>query len=104
MFTATNVLTPEFIGQPLDKLWSLISPLYMVDESQWLEQLLPLATPTEDEKSAITTQTTHLIEAIRADKKSIVGIQLRYSRRYLADVSCRSINAHPRCRDSRFFD
>ncbi|HHF2914249.1 bifunctional proline dehydrogenase/L-glutamate gamma-semialdehyde dehydrogenase PutA [Vibrio antiquarius] len=82
MFTATNVLTPEFIGQPLDKLWSLISPLYMVDESQWLEQLLPLATPTEDEKSAITTQTTQLIEAIRADKKSIQMIDallLEYS-------------------------
>ncbi|MCF7477778.1 bifunctional proline dehydrogenase/L-glutamate gamma-semialdehyde dehydrogenase PutA [Vibrio sp. J2-4] len=82
MFTTTNVLTPEFIGQPLDKLWSLISPLYMVDESQWLEQLLPLATPTEDEKSAITTQTTQLIEAIRADKKSIQMIDallLEYS-------------------------
>ncbi|TOG51607.1 bifunctional proline dehydrogenase/L-glutamate gamma-semialdehyde dehydrogenase, partial [Vibrio parahaemolyticus] len=82
MFTATNVLTPEFIGQPLDKLWSLISPLYMVDESQWLEQLLPLATPTTEEKSAITNQTTKLIEAIRADKKSIQMIDallLEYS-------------------------
>ncbi|EGR1141966.1 TPA: bifunctional proline dehydrogenase/L-glutamate gamma-semialdehyde dehydrogenase PutA [Vibrio parahaemolyticus] len=82
MFTATNVLTPEFIGQPLDKLWSLISPLYMVDESQWLEQLLPLATPTAEEKSAITNQTTKLIEAIRADKKSIQMIDallLEYS-------------------------
>lgn len=82
MFTATNVLTPEFIEQPLDKLWSLISPLYMVDESQWLEQLLPLATPTEEEKSAITIQTTQLIEAIRADKKSIQMIDallLEYS-------------------------
>jgi RHH-type proline utilization regulon transcriptional repressor/proline dehydrogenase/delta 1-pyrroline-5-carboxylate dehydrogenase len=82
MFTATNVLTPEFIEQPLDKLWSLISPLYMVDESQWLEQLLPLATPTAEEKSAITIQTTQLIEAIRADKKSIQMIDallLEYS-------------------------
>ncbi len=82
MFTATNVLTPEFIGQPLDKLWSLISPLYMVDESQWLEQLLPLATPTTEEKSVITNQTTKLIEAIRADKKSIQMIDallLEYS-------------------------
>ncbi|CAE6950625.1 bifunctional proline dehydrogenase/L-glutamate gamma-semialdehyde dehydrogenase PutA [Vibrio sp. B1FLJ16] len=82
MFTATNVLTPEFVEQPLDKLWSLISPLYMVDESQWLEQLLPLATPTEEEKSAITIQTTQLIEAIRSDKKSIQMIDallLEYS-------------------------
>lgn len=36
MFTATDVLNAAFIEQPLDKLWSLISPLYMVDESQWL--------------------------------------------------------------------
>ncbi|AUI87512.1 bifunctional proline dehydrogenase/L-glutamate gamma-semialdehyde dehydrogenase [Vibrio azureus] len=82
MFAAKNVLTPEFIGQPLDKLWSLISPLYMVDESEWLEQLLPLAMPTEEEKTAVTIQTTQLIEAIRADKKSIQMIDallLEYS-------------------------
>ncbi|EOB3571188.1 bifunctional proline dehydrogenase/L-glutamate gamma-semialdehyde dehydrogenase PutA [Vibrio vulnificus] len=71
MFTATDVLKPEFVAQPLDKLWALISPLYMVDESQWLEQLLPLATPSAEEKQAIASRTTQLIEAIRADKKSI---------------------------------
>ncbi|MCQ4504688.1 hypothetical protein NON27_31815, partial [Vibrio parahaemolyticus] len=57
-------------------------PLYMVDESKWLEQLLPLATPTTEEKSAITNQTTKLIEAISADKKSIQMIDalfLEYS-------------------------
>jgi RHH-type proline utilization regulon transcriptional repressor/proline dehydrogenase/delta 1-pyrroline-5-carboxylate dehydrogenase len=82
MFTATDVLKPEFIEQPLDKLWSLISPLYMVDESQWLEELLPLATPSENEKSEITHKTTELIEAIRADKKSVQMIDallLEYS-------------------------
>lgn len=71
MFTATDVLKPEFVQQPLDTLWSLISPLYMVDESQWLQQLLPLATPSAEEKAAIAKSTTQLIEAIRADKKSI---------------------------------
>ncbi|USD43474.1 bifunctional proline dehydrogenase/L-glutamate gamma-semialdehyde dehydrogenase PutA [Vibrio sp. SCSIO 43135] len=82
MFTATDVLKAEFVGQPLDKLWSLISPLYMVDESQWLNQLLPLATPSESEKQTIETKTTLLIEAIRADKKSIQMIDallLEYS-------------------------
>lgn len=54
MFTATDVLKPEFNEQSLDDLWSLISPLYMVDETQWLEQLLPLATPSESEKQQIT--------------------------------------------------
>ncbi|MCV5917082.1 trifunctional transcriptional regulator/proline dehydrogenase/L-glutamate gamma-semialdehyde dehydrogenase, partial [Escherichia coli] len=41
-----------------------------------------LATPTTEEKSAITNQTTKLIEAIRADKKSIQMIDallLEYS-------------------------
>ncbi|CAM3827753.1 bifunctional proline dehydrogenase/L-glutamate gamma-semialdehyde dehydrogenase PutA [Vibrio aquimaris] len=82
MFTATDVLNAEFVEQPLNKLWSLISPLYMVDESQWLEQLLPLATPTADEKAQMSTKTTELIEAIRADKKSIQMIDallLEYS-------------------------
>ncbi|TKF21541.1 bifunctional proline dehydrogenase/L-glutamate gamma-semialdehyde dehydrogenase PutA [Vibrio genomosp. F6] len=82
MFTATDVLKPEFIEQPLDKLWSLISPLYMVDESQWLKQLLPLAIPSEQEKSEISLKTTQLIESIRADKKSIQMIDallLEYS-------------------------
>lgn len=82
MFTATDVLNAEFIEQPLDKLWSLISPLYMVDESQWLKQLLPLATATESEKSAILNKTTQLIEAIRADKKAVQMIDallLEYS-------------------------
>ena len=82
MFTATDVLNAEFIEQPLDKLWALISPLYMVDESQWLEQLLPLATPSEPENAQIAQQTTQLIEAIRADKKSVQMIDallLEYS-------------------------
>ncbi|MFA0180577.1 bifunctional proline dehydrogenase/L-glutamate gamma-semialdehyde dehydrogenase PutA [Vibrio cyclitrophicus] len=82
MFTATDVLKPEFNEQSLTDLWSLISPLYMVDETQWLEQLLPLATPSESEKQQITEKTTSLIEAIRADKTSIQMIDallLEYS-------------------------
>ncbi len=82
MFTATDVLKKEFVEQPLEQLWSLISPLYMVDESQWLQQLLPLATPTAQEASDIPQKTTTLIEAIRADKTSIQMIDallLEYS-------------------------
>ncbi|OEF28146.1 bifunctional proline dehydrogenase/L-glutamate gamma-semialdehyde dehydrogenase PutA [Vibrio rumoiensis] len=82
MFTATDVLSTEFNQQPLAQLWSLISPLYMVDESVWLKQLLPLATPSQDEKQAIENQTSDLIKAIRADKKSVQMIDallLEYS-------------------------
>lgn len=72
----------EFHQQPLETLWSHISPLYMVDESTWLKQLLPLAMPSEQEKLAIENQTTDLIKAIRADKKSVQMIDallLEYS-------------------------
>ena len=82
MFVATDVLNADFIGQPLDKCWALISPLYMVDESQWLQQLLPLATPSDHEKQQIGVKTTRLIKAIRADKKSVPMIDallLEYS-------------------------
>ncbi|MEZ9512755.1 bifunctional proline dehydrogenase/L-glutamate gamma-semialdehyde dehydrogenase PutA [Vibrio breoganii] len=82
MFTASSVLNPDFINQPKETLWSLISPMYMVDESAWLNELLKLATPLEEEKQRTKRQTTALIEAIRADKSSIQMIDallLEYS-------------------------
>ena len=54
----------------------------MVDESQWLQQLLPLATPSGDEAAQIPLKTTQLIKAIRADKNAIQMIDallLEYS-------------------------
>ncbi|OBT16992.1 bifunctional proline dehydrogenase/L-glutamate gamma-semialdehyde dehydrogenase [Vibrio sp. UCD-FRSSP16_10] len=82
MFTASSVLNPDFINQPKETLWSLISPMYMVDESIWLKELLKLATPLEEEKQRIERQTTALIATIRADKRSIQMIDallLEYS-------------------------
>ncbi|GAM66683.1 proline dehydrogenase [Vibrio sp. JCM 19236] len=82
MFTASRVFDSEFINQPKETLWAEISPMYMVDESAWLKELLPLAKPTAEEKHRIERQTTQLIEAIRADKRSIQMIDallLEYS-------------------------
>ncbi len=82
MFTASRVFDSEFINQPKEILWAEISPMYMVDESAWLKELLPLAKPTAEEKHRIERQTTQLIEAIRADKRSIQMIDallLEYS-------------------------
>ncbi|GAL09646.1 proline dehydrogenase [Vibrio astriarenae] len=82
MFAASDVLTPAFNEQSLEVLWSHISPLYMVDETQWLQQLIPLATPSDQEKQQIQSQTHSLIESIRADKQSIQMIDallLEYS-------------------------
>ena len=99
MFKAKDVLKPEFIEQPLDKLWSLISPLYMVDESRWLEQLLPLATPTMEEKTAIADQNHPTYRKPFAPIKSIwmmraaSRIRLGYSGRRFIDVFWRSSDA-----------
>ncbi|QIA65898.1 bifunctional proline dehydrogenase/L-glutamate gamma-semialdehyde dehydrogenase PutA [Vibrio astriarenae] len=82
MFAASDVLTPAFNEQSLEVLWSHISPLYMVDETQWLQQLILLATPSDQEKQQIQSQTHSLIESIRADKQSIQMIDallLEYS-------------------------
>ncbi|AJR06690.1 bifunctional proline dehydrogenase/pyrroline-5-carboxylate dehydrogenase [Photobacterium gaetbulicola Gung47] len=82
MFNAAEVLQPGFIERPLDELWSLISPLYSVDESQWLAQLMPLAEPTEQERQYTAEQATSLIERVRADQNAVQMIDallLEYS-------------------------
>ena len=71
MFKATDVLNPGFIDQPLEQIWQLISPLYAVDESAWLQELLPLALPDDSERTAITSGATRLIEQVRADDGAI---------------------------------
>ncbi|MGR5140085.1 bifunctional proline dehydrogenase/L-glutamate gamma-semialdehyde dehydrogenase PutA [Photobacterium sp. DNB23_23_1] len=82
MFNAAEVLQPDFIERPLDELWSQISPLYSVDESQWLGQLMPLAEPTAQERKFTSDQATSLIERVRSDQNAIQMIDallLEYS-------------------------
>jgi RHH-type proline utilization regulon transcriptional repressor/proline dehydrogenase/delta 1-pyrroline-5-carboxylate dehydrogenase len=82
MFKATDTLTPSFIQRPLNELWQLISPLYIIDESSWLKELLPLATPSEQESPLIIKNATDLIERVRADKQAVQMIDallLEYS-------------------------
>ncbi|UPW17258.1 bifunctional proline dehydrogenase/L-glutamate gamma-semialdehyde dehydrogenase PutA [Agarivorans sp. TSD2052] len=72
----------SFIDQPQEQLWRYISPLYCIDESTWLNQLLPLAEPSEKELSQSTGLATQLIERVRSDKNAIQMIDallLEYS-------------------------
>lgn len=71
MFKAYDVLQAAFIEQPLAKLWAFISPLYSIDESLWLKQLLPLVAPSQQENKIIITTTAELIKHVRADKDAI---------------------------------
>lgn len=82
MFNAADVLQPSFVEQPLDRLWSLISPNYSVDESLWLAQLISLATPSVRERTDSEQQAAELIVRVRADKNAIQMIDallLEYS-------------------------
>ncbi|OZS42258.1 bifunctional proline dehydrogenase/L-glutamate gamma-semialdehyde dehydrogenase PutA [Photobacterium sanguinicancri] len=82
MFNAVDALQPSFIDRPLSSLWQLISPLYSVDESQWLAQLLPMAEPSEQERKQTTDSAAELIARVRADKTAVQMIDallLEYS-------------------------
>lgn len=82
MFTAIEVLNPSFINQSPSTLWSLISPLYKVDEESWLKELLPLAKPSEAQLKAQTDNAFQLITEVRKDDESmsmIDALLLEYS-------------------------
>ncbi len=81
-FIALDSLQKSFIDRPLGDLWSLISPLYMVDEDYWLKQLLPMASASAQEKISISDNASELIKRVRADKQAIQMIDallLEYS-------------------------
>lgn len=82
MLIANEVFKPEFFSQSEQAIWSCISPLYQVDESSWIAQLLPFAKASDNEKAAIAEQTSHLIRSVRADKKAmqmVDALLLEYS-------------------------
>jgi len=82
MFNAIDVLDPSFTKQKPTHLWTLISPLYNVDEANWLTQLLPLATPSDKMLKATTDKASALIQAVREDDEAssmIDSLLLEYS-------------------------
>ncbi|MGF1688213.1 bifunctional proline dehydrogenase/L-glutamate gamma-semialdehyde dehydrogenase PutA [Photobacterium japonica] len=82
MFHAAEVLHPEFIARSRETLWPWISAQYRVDESDWLTQLIPLAAPTDHERTVTAEQARLLIERVRADQQAVQMIDallLEYS-------------------------
>lgn len=85
-FSPQDVLNPEFINRPSRELFKYISPLYSVDEDQWLGALLPLAKPVQNgdvnEREAIGDQAKSLVEHVRSNdkaKKMVDSLLLEYS-------------------------
>ncbi|MDD1795762.1 bifunctional proline dehydrogenase/L-glutamate gamma-semialdehyde dehydrogenase PutA [Enterovibrio sp. ZSDZ42] len=82
MLKATDVLAPSYLEQPSKQLWASISSHYCVDESELLESLIPLATPSAQERDEAQSRAAELIERVRADKKAVQMIDallLEYS-------------------------
>ncbi|MDD1781221.1 bifunctional proline dehydrogenase/L-glutamate gamma-semialdehyde dehydrogenase PutA [Enterovibrio sp. ZSDZ35] len=82
MLKATDVLDPNYVEQMPAALWPDISTHYCVDEAILLERLLPLATPTDEERRLTERSASALIENVRADKNAIQMIDallLEYS-------------------------
>jgi len=71
MFKAIDALHPGYIEQPLEALQAQISPLYAIDEDQWLRELMPLAEPSPEQINGTEARATALIEQVRADDGAI---------------------------------
>ena len=52
LFNPVDLLSPDYIAQSSQELHARISPLYSVDETSWLSELLPLAKPSDEERKA----------------------------------------------------
>ena len=71
LFNPVDLLSPEYIAQSSQELHTRISPLYSVDETSWLSELLPLAKPSDEERNAAAEQTRQLVEHVRNDGKAV---------------------------------
>lgn len=71
MFNPKDAFTSACQQQSVETAWQQISPMYMQDESAYLAQLLPLARFSAQENKQVQASARSLIEAIRADKKSV---------------------------------
>ncbi|WP_413112471.1 bifunctional proline dehydrogenase/L-glutamate gamma-semialdehyde dehydrogenase PutA [Thaumasiovibrio sp. DFM-14] len=71
MIKAADYFKGKWQNQSVNSLWANISPLYMVDETEWILQLIPYARKDDQEVILIEEQSTTLIRRIRTDKRAI---------------------------------
>ncbi|AOY87307.1 bifunctional proline dehydrogenase/L-glutamate gamma-semialdehyde dehydrogenase [Marinobacter salinus] len=71
MFHASRVLEPAFQEQPRSFFWQGITACYAVDESRFLEELIPLAQSDAAEHRMVTETATKLIEKVREQDDSV---------------------------------
>ncbi|QYJ90619.1 bifunctional proline dehydrogenase/L-glutamate gamma-semialdehyde dehydrogenase PutA [Shewanella halotolerans] len=76
MFKASEVLTGRYDSATLDELFTAITNNYIVDEEQYLSELIKLVPSSDDEIQRITKRAHDLVHKVRQyDKKGLmVGI------------------------------
>ncbi|MEX0603464.1 MAG: bifunctional proline dehydrogenase/L-glutamate gamma-semialdehyde dehydrogenase PutA [Marinobacter sp.] len=71
MFKASKVLEPAFQEQPRAFFWQGIIRNYSIDETEYLEELIPLAQSDVAEYRLVTETATNLIKKVREQDDSI---------------------------------
>jgi len=71
MFNASKVLEPAFQEQPTSFFWQAIAANYAVDETRYLNELIPLARSDASEHRAVTETATGLIRKVRDQNDAV---------------------------------
>lgn len=71
MFNASKVLEPAFQEQPRSFFWQGVIANYAVDETRYLNELIPLAQSDTAEHRAVTETATSLITKVREQDDSV---------------------------------
>lgn len=75
MFNTDSILPNVADKYSLDELKIAISANYSVDESAYLEKLLMIASPTDNEINEVTRKAVALVEKVRANGSSKEGVE-----------------------------
>ncbi len=82
MFKASDAFSPEYLRRQPGELWKTISPHYAIDENLWLKELITAYNSSPEERKAIASQATDLIQQVRASDDAmhmIDALLLQYS-------------------------
>ena len=75
MFKASHILSDTYQQLSLEQWQKIITDNYAVNESEYLQELLQLATPEQSSIDNITSQASELVAEIRQSSKSKEGVE-----------------------------
>ena len=79
MFKASEVLSKQHQAEDLKSLQQAITDNYIVDEDEYMRELLPLVPADDDTVSAVTERAAKLVEQVRAVSYTHLTLPTIYS-------------------------